>query len=302
VKLLNESEVIAMQVPESRTILVGVDGSQSSIEALRWAAMLASRLGTTITAAMAWRHVPEAAPFVTGIPERPPDDIEHLLVEQLRKAVDTAGLMDVERLPLRGTAHVALQQAASQREVALLVVGTRGLGPITGLLLGSVSRKLLFSVTCPLVLVPSGGGREEIDRVVVGVDGSPVSDSVTAWSAVLCSRLGAAATVVHCIEAGAEHSSERLDEIVEVSQLSFERDNCAVFRGLGVPHEPVVKDGDPRICLIEKAESHHAGLIVVGQHGDGQLAGLGGTVSYLVRHSPIPLAVIPKPHEGTAHA
>lgn len=287
-----------MQSPESRTILVGVDGSQSSIDALEWAAELAARLGTTVTAAMAWRQVPQDERFVMSGPERPPDDIDHQLLDQLHESVDAAGLDDVEFVPLRGTAAEALQVASTHRNVAMLVVGTRGLGPIAGLLLGSVSRKLLFSVTCPLVLVPHRESRIEMDRVVVGLDGSPVSEAVAAWSATLCSRIGASATIVHCFEAGAEHSSERLDEIMEVSQLTFEKDQCAVFRGLGVPHEPLVKDGDPRICLIDNAESRNAGLIIVGQHGEGQLAGLGGTASYLVRHSPIPLAVIPQPTEG----
>ena len=283
-----------MKVSETKTILVGVDGSRSSIEALKWAAILAESLGTGVTAAMAWRYLDESERSAASIPERPPDDIDRQLVEELHKAVDVAGLHDVECLPLRGPAHDALQKATTDPNIMMLVVGTRGLGPIAGLLLGSVSRKLLFSVTCPLVLVPRQGIDTKMDHVVVGLDGSAVSEAVAAFSATLCSGLGAAATVVRCIDAGAEHSSERIDEIMTVSQLTFERDNCAVFRGLGIPHEPVVKNGDPRICLIAAAERERAGLIIIGQHGTGQFAGLGGTASYLVRHSPLPLAIIPE--------
>lgn len=282
-----------MPSPETRTILVGVDGSRGSIKALQWAATLADRFGTTLTAAMAWKHVPEVDRFAGGIPVRPPDDIEHELLELLHKAVAEAGLHDVACVPLRGPADEALQEASSQPDVALLVVGTRGLGPIAGLLLGSVSRKLLFSVTCPLVLVPEGAGQAEVDRVVLGIDDSPVSEAVAAWGATLCARLGARAFIVHCIEAGAEHSPQRLDEIMTVAELSFEKEHCAVFRGLGVPHEAAVNNGDPRVCLIDTAVRANAGLIVVGQHGTGQFSGLGGTASYLVRHSPLPLAIIP---------
>lgn len=283
-----------MNEPETRTILVGVDGSQGSIQALIWAASLAENLGTTVTAAMAGRRPRRSDRSSTNDSEHPPEDLDAQLVAQIRRTTDAAGLEYVDRLPLRGTAYEALIEASARSDVAMLVVGTRGLGPIAGLLLGSVSRRLLFGTKCPLILVPQEAQPLEIDHVVVGLDGSPVSEAAASWTATLCLRLGAAATVVRCIDPGAEHSSERLDEIITVSHLTFEKDHCAVFRGLGVAHEAAIENGDARICLIETAKAKKAGLIVVGQHGEGQFTGLGGTASYLVRHSPLPLAVIPK--------
>lgn len=55
----------------------------------------------------------------------------------------------------------------------------------------------------------------------------------------------------------------------------------------------VVAHCDPRVALLETAASNEADLTVVGRRGEGQFRGLGGTASYLVRHSPIPLAVTP---------
>lgn len=282
-----------MNTRENRTILVGVDGSHGSITALKWAAVLAEGIGAEITAAMVWRNLPTSGRFAIAIAERPPDDIDHQLIEQLHIAAVEAGVENVDFLPLRGEAHEALLRAAAQLGVTLLIVGTRGLGPIGGLLLGSVSRRLLFSATLPLVLVPDDGVPEEIDHIVIGLDESLASRHAAAWSAKLCASLDAAATVVHCIEPGAEHSPERLDEIMTVAQLTFEKDECTVFRGLGVRHRAVVRNGDPRVCLIETAKKERAGLIVVGQHGEGQFSGLGGTASYLVQHSPVPLSIVP---------
>jgi len=284
-----------MSALENTTILVGVDGSQGSIEALAWAGMVAEDLGTRVTAAMVWRDRLASDRPYSDIPERPPDNIDHQLIEQLEKAVEAAGLDDVGYLPLRGSTHEALIEASARDDVALVVVGTRGLGPIAGLLLGSVSRKLLFATTCPLVLVPRGTGLMRIQSVVVGIDGSPVSEAAAVWSAMLCANLKASATVVHCLDTGAEHSSDRLDEIMTEAQLRFEKAHCAVFRGLEVPHESVVENGDPRLCLIKIATTEMAGLIIIGQHGEGQVSGLGGTASYLVRHSPLPLTIIPGP-------
>jgi nucleotide-binding universal stress UspA family protein len=65
------------------------------------------------------------------------------------------------------------------------------------------------------------------------------------------------------------------------------------FATRGVACDVVITHSDPRSALIDIAASAHAGLIVVGRRGEGQFRGLGGTTSYLVRHSPIPLAVIP---------
>ena len=284
-----------MNASDPETILVGVDGSQSSIEALVWAATLGHGLGTRVTAAMAWEYPARFALPRGGHPDRPADETDQQVVEQLEQIVEQSGLENVECRALRGPAHDALQRWSTRPEIRMLVLGTRGLGPIAGLLLGSVSRSLLFKTTRPLVLVPRRTSPVRVGRLVVGLDGSPISEGVAAWSAKLCSDLDASATIVRCVDPGLEHSSERLDEIMTRSQLSFEIECCGVFRGLRVDHQPLAINGDPRRCLVETAEGEKAGLLVVGQRGTGQFAGLGGTASYLVRHSPLPLAIIPPP-------
>lgn len=179
----------------------------------------------------------------------------------------------------------------------MLVLGTRGLGPIAGLMLGSVSRKLLFGGTQPLVLVPQLGALVPLNRVLVGLDGSPISESVADWSARLCTDLGMSATILRCIDPGAELSPGRYDEIMTRSQLELDLEWCDPFRRLRVDHRSIVDTGDPRACLIETARRDEAGLIVIGLRGSGQFAGLGGTASYLVRHSTLPVAVIPPPRD-----
>jgi nucleotide-binding universal stress UspA family protein len=284
-----------MNTSDRETILVGVDGSQSSIEALVWAEALGTKLGTRVTAAMAWKYPARFALPGGGKPDRPADEMDEQTVEQLEQIVNRAGLGNVECRSLRGPAPDALQRASTRPDVRMLVLGTRGLGTITGLMLGSVSRSLLFSTARPLILVPQHRTRARLDRIVAGLDGSPISNSVAAWTAKLCKDLGAAVTILRCVDPGAEHSPELLDEIMTRSQLDFESECCGVFRGLGVDHEPVIRRGDPRRCLIETAQGEEAGLIVVGQRGAGQFDGLGGTASYLVRHSSLPLAIIPPP-------
>ncbi len=283
------------RIRNTGTILVGVDGSESSIEALVWSNALGKRTGMGVTAAMAWEYPARCGVVGSGRPECPPDQKDREVINTLERITGSAGCENAFCLALRGPARQALERAANRPKVRMLVLGTRGLGPIDGLLLGSVSRSLLFSAKRPLVLVPCQGGRLSLDRIVVGLDGSRISGSVAAWSAELCRDAGAAATVVRCVDHGAEHSRDRLRETVERSQVQLETGCCGAFRGAGVEHAAIATSGDARRCLIEVAKRQQAGLIVIGQRGGGHFDGLGGTASYLVRHSPLPVAIIPLP-------
>lgn len=120
-----------MNTTDTETILVGIDRSQSSIEALVWAAALGRGLGTRVTAAMAWEYPARFALPRGGNPDRPADEMDEQVVEQLEQIVDQAGLENVECRALRGPAHDALQRWSTRPEVKMLVLGTRGLGPIS---------------------------------------------------------------------------------------------------------------------------------------------------------------------------
>jgi nucleotide-binding universal stress UspA family protein len=65
------------------------------------------------------------------------------------------------------------------------------------------------------------------------------------------------------------------------------------FRDLDVEYSIVDAHCDPRVALVDTAVRTGSGMIVIGTRGEGQFHGLGGTASYLARHSPVPLAVIP---------
>ena len=176
----------------------------------------------------------------------------------------------------------------------MLVIGTRGLGPLAGLLLGSISRRLLFTTHRPLIVVPRRAppDPQELTRVLVGVDCSPVAQRVLSWSARICADLGVPATIVRCASPDCEqppgHGEHADDRVRSDTEEALER-----FRDLGVEYTIAVAHCDPRVALVDNATGEQAGLIVIGSRGEGQFRGLGGTASYLARHSPVPLAVIP---------
>jgi len=146
------------------SIVVGVDGSPGSREALRWALDEARRREATLRIVHAWmvplvEAMPE--PWVLGLtPPAPSDEevYEHLRAAAqavLDSAVDDAKAepaVEVEGELVEGRAAPALIEAA--RDADLLVVGSRGRGGFAGLLLGSVSAQCAHHSPCPLVVVP----------------------------------------------------------------------------------------------------------------------------------------------------
>ncbi len=273
------------------TILVGVDGSPNAATAAAWAVELGYQLKTPVEAVAAWTEVPP--PYVDGVDEYVTVMNTHV-ADVMTQALDAEGLTDINVTAIEGPTVEVLLNTADDLEASMLVVGTRGLGPLSSLLLGSISRRLLVTTRRPLVVVPRRlpPEPEALTRVIVGVDCSPVAQRVLSWSAGFCADLGVPVTIVRCASPGCERPPglvEHLDDRVR----SDTEEALGEFRHLGVEYAIAIAHCDPRIALVENVTSQQAGLIVIGSRGEGQFRGLGGTASYLARHSPVPLAVIP---------
>ena len=136
-------------------IVVGVDGSEESKQALRWADYLAKLTGSSITAVGAWTGLPAAAWAVTGAGAISPEIFEDAARASLTEALDevfgadkAAGITTHLR---EGSAASVLVHASEG--ALMLVVGSRGHGGFTGLLLGSVSSACAEHAKCPVFVV-----------------------------------------------------------------------------------------------------------------------------------------------------
>jgi|GEM_PF-1598484 len=273
------------------TILVGVDGSTNANIAAAWAVEMASRTNTPVEAVIAWTEPP--TPFLDRADEYIAG-MNHQMAEDTSAALKDAGVDGVKVTAIEGTVMRVLLSAAEDHNASMLVIGTRGLGLLSGLLLGSVSRYLLFNTRRPLVVVPRGSSLEpqELTRVLVGVDCSPVAERVLAWAATFCARANVPATIVRCNDPGCERPPGLVEDADE-RVVDETEEALAAFRVLDVAYDITVAHCDPRVALVDTAVSTGSGLIAIGSQGEGQFHGLGGTASYLARHSPVPLAVIP---------
>jgi nucleotide-binding universal stress UspA family protein len=271
-------------------ILVGIDGSTDAAIAAAWALAIARRTNSAVKAAAVWMERSRAsAPGIDDLVS----EINTRTVDVADRSLRDAGLDGLEVIAMRGPVTEALLDTADALDASMLVVGTRGLGPLSGLLLGSISRRLLFTAHRPLVVVPreSTLNPPVLSRVLVGIDCSKVAERVLSWSATFCASLGVPAMIVRCADPGCEKPPGHVERIDEWVRAEAE-ESLTSFRDLGVEYGIVVAHCDPRAALLETAGNTEADLIVIGRQGEGQFRGLGGTASYLVRHSPIPLAVI----------
>ncbi len=142
----------------SATIVVGVDGSESSIHALEFALDEARVRSAEVKVVTAW-HLPASAYNTGWVPLGvDPSDSEIIARNALRKSLDEAGVAEsgvsVTPLVLQGPAADVL--VAEARDADLLVVGSRGLGGFKGLLHGSASQQCAHHATCPGTTVPNG--------------------------------------------------------------------------------------------------------------------------------------------------
>ncbi|HWG12041.1 MAG TPA: universal stress protein [Streptosporangiaceae bacterium] len=141
-----------MSALQNKRIVVGVDGSPSSVHALEWAIHQAELTGDVIDAVNAW-HFPNDY----GMPVGDLPDFAGLGAEILDKAIAEArnatGQAAAEIHPhvVEGNPAQALLDLAKGAD--LLVVGSRGHGGFTGALLGSVSQHVVHHAPCPVVVV-----------------------------------------------------------------------------------------------------------------------------------------------------
>jgi nucleotide-binding universal stress UspA family protein len=139
--------------PGSSGIVVGVDGSRHSEEALRWAIGQARLTGQPVEAVTSWSVPVDYG--MGGAGDVVAYDWEGVATSTLETTVaSVVGEADADRVTRRvvqGHPARALVDAASG--AALLVVGSRGRGGFTGMLLGSVSQHVIAHAPCPVVVV-----------------------------------------------------------------------------------------------------------------------------------------------------
>lgn len=136
----------------SGLIVVGVDGSQSSLDALEWAANQARLTGSALEVVTTWEY-PVSFGWAPPWPENfnPEKDARDALDEVVQRVVGRGAGVEVRQTVVEGHPAPVLLKVAEGAD--LLVVGSRGHGAFAGMLLGSVSEHCVSNAKCPVVVV-----------------------------------------------------------------------------------------------------------------------------------------------------
>lgn len=280
-------------------VVVGLDGSSGSMNALRWAVARADRFGPVQPVAT-WRF----PWWAHAMPIPPPaDQFRQLAVHAVQ---DAKYLLETLLEPgsvrpaviCRADAGSTLVDVGANEN--LIVVGTRGRSGLKDTLLGSVSSYVATHARTPVAVIPAQAPTHDLhQRLVVGVDGSVNSIRGLSWAvkhtpptttieAVLCWTYPASTMPdLAAIPRNVYEDQARfvLDEAVD-----------AVHRAVGTMAHKVVRRleyGDSRSILRHRSES--ADMLVLGARGLGGLSHLllGSTTTALVHRPQVPTVVIP---------
>jgi nucleotide-binding universal stress UspA family protein len=283
----------------TQPLVVGVDGSAPSDAALLFACAEAAARRLPLAILHAWQPFPayaSAAMMGPGPVTPAPQEMAQIGRQVLDAAATVANgfgptLMHEEYLVADTAPHALLQASES---ALLVTVGGRDRARHEPGWLGPVPLRLAAKSRCPVVVVPSEAN--VAGNVVVGVDGSALSEDALAFALHQASRRGTPLTAVFAFSATTAPSGldtslfadRRADAERQLSEvLSGWRDK---FPDVVVNH--VVTDDPPLQAL--RAASATAALVVVGTHGRGFFLRhvIGSVSSALLRESDCPVAVV----------
>ncbi|KAB1910457.1 universal stress protein [Micromonospora sp. AMSO31t] len=287
-------------MPMNRPVVVGVDGSSTSLTAAEHAARAAVARSRPLRLVHGYLHplgygVP-LNPYDLGVPA-PTEEAQKMLEQVATELVDRHPGLRAEVRQVAGGPGAALIEESRRAE--LVVVGSRGVGGFAGLLLGSVSNQVAQHGHCPVLVVrPAEQPIPVRGPVLVGMDGSESAGYAVRLAADEAVRRDADLVLVHVRtpERGAVAPDAAAEATAAAQAESAELLAGAAARirtdhpVLSVAERPM-RGESPEQALIEA--SGEAALVVVGSRGRGGFAGLllGSVSQALVQHAHCPVLV-----------
>lgn len=274
----------------TRRVVVGFDSSPRALLALDEAVGVARSMGVPLLVVVAVEplaYAPELTAELEAMAQERAAEGERIARERLDERL-------VQRHVATGPARDVLLGLA--RPDDLLVVGSRGHGPVGRLLLGSTSTSVAAQAPCPVLVVPAAGRPD--GQVVVGLDGSTASLRVLRAAREAAERLGTSLSVVGAVpplpsavaDAPAVHAME-LGRVREARQQLAALVHSAHLEALPSLNVRVMADEASDMLVREGLTAR---LLVVGTRGHGMLRSLllGSVSRAVLHHARCPVLVV----------
>ena len=283
-------------------VLLATDGSEDAAQATEAAADLANKSGSELHIVHVWHDVP--TPYRHGFVKRELHrQAQETLDEQVRKIEEDGG--EVTQAHLReGRTSDEVIKLSEELGVGLLFVGSRGLGTVRRILMGSHSEEIVHHAHVPVLVVRRGDSAWPPSRVVVGEDFSDDARTAGELAASIAALYGSEMVLIYAhpdlpdVPPGEARDTavQELGDMRSRDEERLEERAGELAEILGSRPEIRVSDDYPATVVLEAAhEGERPPLVAVGSRG---LAGimrtrLGSVSTKVVTASPGPVLVVP---------
>jgi nucleotide-binding universal stress UspA family protein len=288
-------------------ILLATDGSEDATLAARAAIELSNRTASELHVVHVWHDVPTPH-FRSFVRAQLRQEAHETLQKQLERIEQTGGT--VAKAHLReGRTIDEILGLSEELEVGLLIVGSRGLGGVKRILLGSVSEGIIHHSRRPVLVMRGGENAWPPSRVIIGDDSSEDAREAAQLAARIGKLFGATALMVRAYPRlpetdpeGRELDPRMVENALRREQRTLEGRAAEIEEASGIRPRAKIAVGDPAASLIEAAEeaAPERALIAVGSRGLDvvQRLRLGSVSTKVLRASGGPVLVVnPGPRE-----
>ena len=307
---------IGMKTLSIQNIIVPIDFSKMSVQAIQIAKQLARRFGASIHLAHV-RHLNYAPDFVAPAPPIVPfsfvtyeQNAEQTALKELKEVASECGVSSATCDVLSGAPPFdEICRLAQTVPADLVVMPTHGRTGLKHVFLGSTAERIVQHSSCPVLvtrgsaLQANNGSRFRIKTILVPVDFSNCSREGLRYAIAFATEFGAKIILVHATYLGYVYSSEGtaiydIPGLQKAARKTAERKMRELVRSVNfgaVKFETAFTDGSPVIDICAFAKDHDVDLIITSTHGFTGFTHvlIGSIAEQVARHAPCSVLVVP---------